>query len=128
MDQETNLLENLTFANGLELVKIEIEQDGHRTEIADPHSYTPEYPGQCTLIFTVKGKNGDTAEVKVDNLTIKPLDYKEVTVRNADMISEKYPWYNKLQQSTKDFIYPHLIASYAACNWSKQDDRVHIIM
>ena len=27
----------------------------------------------------------------------------------------------------KDFIYPHLLASYAACNRSKQSNRVHII-
>ena len=64
----------------------------------------------------------------MDNLTVKPLDYKEATINNANMIQEKYPWYNNLQKSTKNFIYPHLIASYAACNWSKQDNRVHIIM
>jgi hypothetical protein len=44
------------------------------------------------------------------------------------MINEKYPWYNNLQQSTKDFIYPHLLSSYAACNWSQLDNRIHIIM
>lgn len=128
VDQPKDLLAGLTFAPGVELLKVEIEQDGQRTEIADPHSYMPEYPGQCSFIFTVKVKGGSTAEVKADNLTIKPLDYQEVVIKNADMISEKYPWYNKLQQTTKDFIYPHLIASYAACNRSKQDDRVHIIM
>ena len=63
----------------------------------------------------------------MDSLNIKPLDYQEASIDNANMIQEKYPRYNNLQQTTKDFIYPHLIASYAACNRSKQDNRVHII-
>lgn len=128
VDQPKDLLASLTFAPGVELQKVEIEQDGQRKEINDPQHFTPDYPGECSFVFTVKVKSGDTAEVKTENLTIKPLDYQEVVIKNADMISEKYPWYNNLQQTTKDFIYPHLIASYAACNWSKQDDRVHIIM
>ena len=128
VDQPKDLLAGLTFASGIELLKVEIEQDGLRTEINDPHSFTPEYPGECSFIFTVKVKDGNTMEVRADNVTIKPLDYQEVVIKNADMISEKYPWYNNIQQTTKDFIYPHLIASYAACNWSKQDNRVHIIM
>ena len=128
VDQPKDLLASLTFAPGVELQKVEIEQDGQRTEINNPHSYTPEYPGECSFIFTVKVKDGNTTEVRADNVTIKPLDYQEVVIKNADMISEKYPWYNNIQQTTKDFIYPHLIASYAACNWSKQDNRVHIIM
>ena len=128
VDQEINLLNWITFANWVELVKTEIEIDGKRNTISDPSHYTPQYPWTCNIIFTVQWKNGETTEIKVDNLTIKPLDYKEVTINNANMISEKYSRYNNLQQSTKNFIYPHLIASYAACNRSKQDNRVHIIM
>ena len=82
VDAETDLLIGLTFVSGATLVKTEIEQDGKRTEIPDPHHFTPEYPGTCAIIFTVKGKNGSTAEVKVDNLTIKPLDYKAMEVTN----------------------------------------------
>lgn len=128
VDQEINLLNGISFAKWVELVRTEIETDGKRSTIADPSHYTPEYPWTCNIIFTVQWKNGETAEIKVENLTVKPLDYKEATINNANMIQEKYPWYNNLQQSTKNFIYPHLIASYAACNWSKQDNRVHIIM
>ena len=128
VDQEINLLNGISFAKWVELVRTEIEIDGKRSTITDPSHYTPSYPGFCSIIFTVQWKNGETAEIKVDNLTVKPLDYKEATINNANMIQEKYPWYNNLQQSTKNFIYPHLIASYAACNWSKQDNRVHIIM
>ena len=128
VDQEINLLNWVTFGNWAELIKTEIEIDGQRTEIADPTHYTPAYPWTCSIILTVKNKDGKVTEYKVDNLTIKPLEYNEAIINEANMINEKYPWYNNLQQSTKDFIYPHLMASYAACNWSKLDNRVHIIM
>ena len=127
VDQEINLLNWVTFGNWAELIKTEIELDGQKTEIADPNHYTPAYPWTCSIILTVKGKDGKVTEYKVDNLTIKALEYNEASINEANMINEKYPWYNNLQQSTKDFIYPHLMASYAACNWSKLDNRVHII-
>ena len=82
VDKEINLLDGITFANDATLQKTEIEIDGQRTEIADPQHFTPDTPGTCTIIFTVVGKNGDTAEVKVDKLTIKPLDYKAMEVTN----------------------------------------------
>ena len=127
VDVEVNLLGGLTFAQGVELTKTEIEFDGQRTEIADPQHFTPEYPGPCTLFFSVK-KNETTSEVKAENLTIKPLEnYTEVVIVTADMIAKFYPWYNDLQYSTAVFIFPHLLSSYAACNWSKLDNRVHII-
>lgn len=128
VDQEVNLLDWVIFGNGASLEKVEIEIDWQRVEVSDPYHYIPAYPWICNIIITVKDKNGKSTEYKVDNLTIKALEYQEASIDNANMIQEKYPRYNNLQQSTKDFIYPHLIASYAACNRSKQDDRVHIIM
>ena len=80
--QETDLLAGITLANGAELVKVAIEMDGQATEIADPQHFTPDYPGTCSLIFTVKGKNGDVAEMKADNLTIKPMDYTALEITN----------------------------------------------
>lgn len=126
VDKEIDLMESLTIAQGFELTKVEFVFEGQRTEIADPHHFTPEYPGSCTFIFTIK-KDGTASEVTTEELTIKPMQYTEMAIVMADMIEELYPWYNNLQQSTKDFIYPHLQASYAACNWSKLDNRVHII-
>ena len=128
VDKETNLLDGLTFAEGVELVKTELEKDGKRTAITDPEHFTPTTPGIYNLIFTIKDKQGVTTEVKVENLYIRSKDYKDASLTTANMIASTYAWYNNLKQSTKDFIYPHLIASYAACNWSKQDNRVHIIM
>ena len=66
----------------MELVRTEIEIDGKRSTITDPSHYTPSYPGVCSIIFTVQWKNGETAEIKVDNLTIKPLDYKAAQLSN----------------------------------------------
>ena len=128
MDNEQDLLRYITFNNGVELTKVEIEMDGQRSEVADPHHFTPDYPGLCSIILSVKSKDGTITEYKAENLTVKPLDYAEGMLDEVDIIKETYPWYNNLQQSTKNFIYPHLIASYAACNWSKLDNRVHIIM
>ena len=128
VDQTSDLLSGITFNNGASLEKAELVLDGVTSEIADPHHFTPEYPGTCTIILTVKDKDGKSTPYQVENLTIKPFeDYTEVIIVEADMIEQLYPWYNNLQQSTKDFIYPHLLSSYAACNWSQLDNRVHII-
>lgn len=84
VDEETDLLADINFAEGATLVKTQIEMDGQLTEIADPQHFTPEYPGECTLIFTVNGKNGDVAEVKVEKLTIKPLEYVAMEISNIN--------------------------------------------
>ena len=128
VDKESDLLAGLTVADGLTLTKVEIEQDGTRTEIPAPYRYIPEFPGTITLFLSLTKPSGEAVEVSVEALTIKPLEYIVVVLETTDIIQEKYPRYNNLQQSTKDFIYPHLLASYAACNHSKQSNRVHIIM
>lgn len=128
VDKEANLLSGITFNNGASLEKTMLVYEGVTSEIADPKHFTPDYPGTCTIILTVKSKNGTLTDYKAENLTIKPLEgYTEVVIVTAEMIEELYPWYKNLQQSTKDFIYPHLLASYAACNWSKLENRAHII-
>lgn len=81
VDKEVNLLENLTFAKGIELIKTEIEFEGQRSEIADAMHYTPAYPGPCSLFFTVKRKSTE-GKVKAEDLIIKPLDYKAMEISN----------------------------------------------
>ena len=78
---ECDLLQGVSFVDGAELVQLEIEQDGQRTVIADAAHFIPQYPGLCCIIFTVQ-KNGTANEVKVDNLTIRPLDYKAINIAN----------------------------------------------
>lgn len=80
----TDLLQGVTLANGAELIKVELEMDGLRTEIADASHYMPDYPGTCCLIYTVKGKNGDTAEARAENLTIKAMEYKAIEISNIN--------------------------------------------
>ena len=82
VDQEIDLLQWLTFADGVKLTKTEIEIDWERTIIDDPHHYTPAYPWECSIIFTVESKNATTAQITLDHLTIKPLDYKAITINN----------------------------------------------
>lgn len=129
VDQECDLLSGLTFNNEATLEKTEMVIDGDTLEIADPKHFIPEFPGYFNIILNVKDKDGKSTPYQVNYLKIKPLeDYYEVVIVEADMIEKLYPWYNNLQQSTQDFVYPHLLSSYAACNWSQLDNRVHIIM
>lgn len=81
VDYETDLLQDLTLAKGFELIKTEMEFYGQRTAITDATHFTPQYPGPCSFFFTVK-RNGNEGEVKAENLTIKPLDYKTIEVTN----------------------------------------------
>lgn len=82
VDQEVNILNWITFGNWTELVKVEIELDGEKTEISDPNHYIPAYPWTCSIILSVKGKDGKLTEYKVDNLSIKALEYKAMEVNN----------------------------------------------
>lgn len=105
VDQEVNLLDLITLANGVELINTEIEIDSKRSSI-DPSHYTPSYPWKCSIIFTLKWKNWNTAEVKVDNLTINALDYHAVQINNikpADIL----PFLKELTRWDKD-IYKHI--------------------
>lgn len=80
VEVEVDLLVNLTVAKGFELAKTELEFDGQRTEI-DPAHFTPQYPGPCSLSFFVK-KGSTVSEVKVENLTIIPMEYMAMEVTN----------------------------------------------
>ena len=82
VDKETDLLAGLTVVEGLTLTKVEIEHDGIRTEILAPYRYTPEFPGKCSIIFTIKDKNGKESEIKVENIDIKALEYQAMQISN----------------------------------------------
>ena len=64
VDQEVNLLDDLTFAEGLTLQKVEIELDGVRSEIPNPEAYIPELPGTVSIILTLSKADGNTIEGK----------------------------------------------------------------
>lgn len=127
VDKEVNLLQGITFADGVSLDKVEIEADGKRFVVTDPVHYVPDQTGTVAIIITVKAGER-SLELRVEGLVVKGLDYNAPKMATANLIDEQYSWYYELSQNVKDFIYPHLLSSYAACNWSKQPNRVHIIM
>lgn len=82
VDQEIDLLKWATLWNWAELLKFEIKTDWQTSEISNPHHYTPDYPWTCNIIITIKDKDGNISAHKVENLTIKPLEYKSLTIKN----------------------------------------------
>lgn len=124
VDQEADLLEELTFAECVTLGKVEVEADGERIAVSDASKYTPSYPGDCRIILTVSIKDS-SIELSSGTLTILPLDYNEPAFQTADLINEQYPWFNNLTQwykelgydpaiwnNKKEFVYPHILVSY----------------
>ena len=82
VDQEVNLLKWISFWNEITLVKVQIEKDWQIYDISDPQHYIPDYPWECNIILIIKDKDNKVTEYKVDNLTIKPLDYKTIEIKN----------------------------------------------
>ena len=80
VDQEADLMNGLTIAEGLTLQKVEVVQDNSRTQIENPKAYTPEYPGSIDIILTLARLDGSTIEVKGNDLTVKGLDYHAVSL------------------------------------------------
>ena len=92
MDKTTDLLAGLTIAEGLTLQKVEMELDGVRTEIADPKSFTQEFPGTINIILTLSRTDGSTIEVKSDSLTINALEYNPITPQEANIYENRNEW------------------------------------
>ena len=85
--EEVDLLNGISFADWVELVKLEIEMNGKRYPINDAHHYTPQFPWTCNIVFTIKWDGGDTAEIKSQLLTIKDIEHQEyqpVKINNID--------------------------------------------
>ena len=91
VDQEADLLRGLTVADGLTLQKVEVVQDGARTEVQNPKAYTPEYPGSIDIILTLTRPDGSMIEVEGNDLTVKGLDYHAVSlidIKPADVFPQ----------------------------------------
>ena len=86
VDQEVNLLEGLTFAEGLTLQKVEMVQGNVHIEIENPKAFKPEYPGSVDIIFTLTKADGSSIEVGANGLSIRALEYSKISV--ADMNPE----------------------------------------
>ena len=101
-----NLLEGLTFAEGLTLQKVEIEQDGVRSEIPNPRAYIPELPGTVSIILTLARADGNTIEIRVDNLTIKGIEYQSISI-NSIKPEEILPIIGQVDFGDKQ-VYDHI--------------------
>ena len=88
VDQEVNLLKGITFAEGLTLVIVEVEENGVRTEIANPDAYIPQVSGQVNIIFTLARTDGSTIEVKVDGITVMGITYHALEI--IDVFGKDY--------------------------------------
>ncbi|MBO6031472.1 MAG: hypothetical protein J6Q22_08365 [Prevotella sp.] len=106
VDQEVNMLEGITFANGLTLQKVEIEQDGQRSEIANPEAFTPEVPEPISIIFTLARTDGSTIEVKVENLTVRGFQYQSISITDLKPV-EILPIIGQIEGGDKN-AYDHI--------------------
>lgn len=106
VDQEINLLEGLTFAEGLTLQKVEVEEGGARTEIANPNAYIPQSAGTLNIIITLERSDGSTIEVRVDGITVKGIDYQAITLRDITP-EEIFPQIAQIESGDKN-IYSYV--------------------
>jgi hypothetical protein len=81
VDQEVNLLQGVTFAEGITLQKVEAVQNGVRSGIPNPGAYAPEFPGAVSIILTLSKSDGSTLEFSCD-LTVKALEYHAIDINN----------------------------------------------
>ena len=128
VDQEANLLEGITFAEGLTLAKVEIEADGVISELAAPYTYRPDYPDPINRILTISKPDGDAIQERVDALTVKPLDYSVIVLKAADIFNREYSWFSNLKKATQDYMYWVIFASYDNLARPKNDNRKNVVM
>ena len=88
VDLKVDLLEGITFAEGLTLQKVEVEQDGQRSEIPDPKDFTPESIGTVSIILTLARTDGSSIEVRVDGLSVKGIPYNALEI--IDIYGKNY--------------------------------------
>ena len=106
VDQEVDLLDGVTFAEGLILGKFEVEENGVRTEMANPNAYIPQSAGTINIIITLGRSDGSTIEVRVDGLTVKGIDYQAITLRDITP-EEIFPQIAQIESGDKN-IYSYV--------------------
>ena len=127
VDQEVNLMQWISFADGFNLQRVDISFDWERKEISNPKSYIPEYPWYCDIVFVLQTSNWDIIEEEVKWLYIKSLDYNNPSFNTANVIN-KYQWYEVLPKGKQDFIYGHILTSYINKEWFDTNNIIYILM
>lgn len=98
VDEAINLLQGITIAEGLTLHGVEYEKDDEIALVSDPESFVLEYPCTICIILTVAKPDGTQIEIRVDGISVNPLEFNVPALETADVINENYPWFNKLTQ------------------------------
>ena len=112
VDQEVNILEGLTIAEGLTLQKVEIETGGVTAELAAPYTYTPDYPDPINLVLTITKPDGNAIKERVEALIVKPLEYVVIELSTADVINEQYEWFKHILPEKQQMLYNDILISY----------------
>ena len=128
VDQEANLLEGVTIAEGLTLQKVEIEADGVTSELAAPYTYLPDYPDPINLILTIVKPDGSTLVERADGLVINPLDYQTPQLEEVIIFETSFPWYKNLNQTARNYVRPLLEVAYYASNRCRDPNTESIML
>lgn len=133
VDQEVNLLQGLSIAEGLSLVKVEIEQDGVRIEIPDATKYTPEVPGSINIIVTLSRTDESTIEVKVENLSVQGIQYQSVSIIDIKPV-DVFPQIAQIEAGDKNiysyvedlrvaeaYVMREMMSKYGVGNYSPEE-------
>ena len=103
VDKEVNLLQGITYAEGVSLDKVEIEATGNRIVVTDPVHYVPVQTETVAVIITVKAGER-SLEFRVEGLVVKGLDYHAPKMTTANLINEQYPWFCILMKEKKEIV------------------------
>ena len=141
VDEAINLLQGITIAEGLTLHGVEYEKDDEIALVSDPESFVLEYPCTICIILTVAKPDGTQIEIRVDGITVNPLEFNAPALETADVINEHYPWFNNLTEwylelgydpsvlyNKQKFVYPHVLVSYITGERYRWDNLEYIIV
>ena len=93
VDQEVNLLQGVTFAEGITLNKVEVVKEGVRTEIPNPKVFSAEIPCTVDIILTLSKPDGSTMEVVgAENLTVNAMEYNAIVPQEANIYENRNEW------------------------------------
>lgn len=118
VDQEINLLEWISFGNGVNLKKVEIEVDWIITDVTNSYqNYIREYPCTYSVIITIT-TNWNDIPYRVDNLIVNPKNHTNPEIATASY-SKNFSWFNKLNYQKNYFenFMPTLMFAYGKDNF-----------
>ena len=77
------------------------------------------------LRVKVSDEAGNSSEAEITLTAV--MTYHAPNLTTADVIGEKYSWYNNLAEKNKEFIYPHILISYFSLQWGWLENLEYIL-